>query len=57
MKHISNFGIFTLLLLRSDITIKELAFVLGFDSMSSFSRFFKKFTTVNPSTYRLNHRY
>ncbi|MFB9054756.1 helix-turn-helix domain-containing protein [Formosa undariae] len=43
-------------LVKSEITIKELAFVLGFDSMSSFSRFFKKFTAVNPSTYRLNHR-
>ena len=43
-------------LVKSEITIKELAFILGFDSMSSFSRFFKKFTTINPSSYRLNHK-
>ena len=43
-------------LVKSEITIKELAFVLGFDSMSSFSRFFKKFTALNPSAYRLSHR-
>ncbi|MBP1841486.1 helix-turn-helix domain-containing protein [Formosa algae] len=42
-------------LVKSEITIKELAYVLGFDSMSSFSRFFKKFVQVNPSTYRLEH--
>ncbi|WP_159022928.1 helix-turn-helix domain-containing protein [Formosa sp. L2A11] len=43
-------------LVKSEITIKELAYVLGFDSMSSFSRFFKKFVHVNPSTYRLDHK-
>ncbi|MFD2540784.1 helix-turn-helix domain-containing protein [Lacinutrix gracilariae] len=39
-------------LVRSEITIKELAFILGFDSMSSFSRFFKKHIGVSPSVFR-----
>ncbi|QDO94052.1 AraC family transcriptional regulator [Formosa sediminum] len=42
-------------LVKSEITIKELAYVLGFDSISSFSRFFKKFVKVNPSQYRIEH--
>lgn len=43
-------------LIKSEITIKELAFLLGFDSFSSFSRFFKKAVGESPSTYRLEHR-
>ena len=38
-------------LVKSEISVKELAFELGFDSMSSFSRFFKKNVGVNPSVY------
>ncbi len=39
-------------LVRSEITTKELAFKLGFDSISSFSRFFKKHIGVSPSVFR-----
>ena len=39
-------------LIKSEITIKELAFKLGFDSTSSFSRFFKNHTGVSPSNFR-----
>ncbi|WP_040282369.1 helix-turn-helix domain-containing protein [Psychroserpens damuponensis] len=42
-------------LIRSEITTKELAFTLGFDSTSSFSRFFKKHTNVSPSAFRKHH--
>ncbi|EDM43990.1 hypothetical protein SCB49_10382 [unidentified eubacterium SCB49] len=43
------------ILVRSDITTKELAFKLGFDSISSFSRFFKKHVGDSPSAFRINH--
>ncbi|CAM4396462.1 helix-turn-helix domain-containing protein [Zobellia roscoffensis] len=43
-------------LIKSELTIKELAFLLGFDSLSSFSRFFKKTVGESPSTFRINHR-
>lgn len=43
-------------LVKSEITIKELSFILGFDSLSSFSRFFKKITNTTPSNYRLQHK-
>ncbi|MEO9894416.1 helix-turn-helix domain-containing protein [Aurantibacter sp.] len=39
-------------LVRSEISTKELAFELGFDSMSSFSRFFKKYVGVPPSEFK-----
>ncbi|WP_368667559.1 helix-turn-helix domain-containing protein [Ancylomarina sp. 16SWW S1-10-2] len=39
-------------LLKREITTKELAFVLCFDSISSFSRFFKKNVGVSPSIFR-----
>ncbi|WP_047247473.1 helix-turn-helix domain-containing protein [Maribacter thermophilus] len=42
-------------LVKSDISVKELAFELGFDSMSSFSRFFKKNVGVNPSIFKDKH--
>ncbi len=42
-------------LVRSEITTKELAFKLGFDSISSFSRFFKKHIGVSPSVFRQQH--
>ena len=42
-------------LVRSEITTKELAFKLSFDSTSSFSRFFKKHIGVSPSTFRQQH--
>lgn len=40
------------ILVRGDITIKELAYKLGFDSISSFSRVFKKHFGVSPSEFR-----
>ena len=43
-------------LVKSEITTKELAFVLGFDSISSFSRFFKKNVGVSPSAYRMQDK-
>ncbi|WP_372751470.1 helix-turn-helix domain-containing protein [Labilibaculum sp.] len=39
-------------LLKREITTKELAFKLGFDSISSFSRFFKKNVGLSPSAFR-----
>ena len=42
-------------LVRSEISPKELAFELGFDSHSSFSRFFKKNVGVSPSTFKIHH--
>ena len=42
-------------LVRSEITTKELAFKLGFDSTSSFSRFFKKHIGVSPSAFRIEN--
>ncbi|MUU79783.1 helix-turn-helix domain-containing protein [Winogradskyella endarachnes] len=39
-------------LVKSEITTKELAFKLGFDSGSSFSRFFKKNVGVSPSNFK-----
>ncbi|MDE3741787.1 helix-turn-helix domain-containing protein [Maribacter polysaccharolyticus] len=39
-------------LVRSEVSTKELAFELGFGSLSSFSRFFKKNVGVNPSVYK-----
>lgn len=42
-------------LVKGEITTKELAFELGFDSISSFSRFFKKNTGVSPSTFKADH--
>ena len=43
-------------LVKSEITIKELAFLLGFDSFSGFSRFFKKAVGESPSEFRLHYR-
>ena len=43
------------LLIRSALTIKEIGFELGFNSLSSFSRFFKKSVGESPSTYRNTH--
>lgn len=42
-------------LIRSDISSKELAFKLGFDSQSSFSRFFKKNVGVSPMSFKKHH--
>ncbi|ALJ04930.1 AraC family transcriptional regulator [Pseudalgibacter alginicilyticus] len=42
-------------IVRSEITTKELAFKLGFDSISSFSRFFKKHTGMSPSEFKLQN--
>ncbi|MBU2949017.1 helix-turn-helix domain-containing protein [Zobellia uliginosa] len=42
-------------LIKSEITIKELAFLLGFDSFSGFSRFFKKAVGESPSKFKARH--
>ncbi|AUC77065.1 helix-turn-helix domain-containing protein [Olleya sp. Bg11-27] len=42
-------------LIKSDSTTKEIAFRLGFDSISSFSRFFKKNVGVSPSVFKTEH--
>jgi len=43
------------LLIRSASTVKEIGFELGFNSLSSFSRFFKNSVGESPSKYRLAH--
>ncbi len=40
------------LLLHSDLSVKEIAFRLGFTDPLHFSRFFKKFTGTSPSDFR-----
>ncbi|APY11804.1 AraC family transcriptional regulator [Seonamhaeicola sp. S2-3] len=40
------------ILVKSEMTAKELAFKLGFDSISSFSRFFKKHVGLSPSDFK-----
>ncbi|WP_372752134.1 helix-turn-helix domain-containing protein [Mariniflexile sp.] len=42
-------------LTRGEITTKEIAFLLGFDSKSSFSRFFKKHVGITPTDFRLQN--
>ncbi|MGJ8548794.1 helix-turn-helix domain-containing protein [Winogradskyella wichelsiae] len=42
-------------LIKSEISTKELAFDLGFSSMSSFSRFFKQYVGVSPSGFKKQH--
>ncbi|MBD2752926.1 helix-turn-helix domain-containing protein [Spirosoma validum] len=39
-------------LLRTEKTIREVCFAVGFDSVSSFTALFKKITGVTPSTFR-----
>lgn len=39
-------------LVKREISTKELSFELGFDSISSFSRFFKKKVGLSPSSFR-----
>lgn len=39
-------------LIKSEITTKELAFELGFESSSSFSRFFKKNVGISPTNFK-----
>ncbi|QQR88317.1 MAG: helix-turn-helix transcriptional regulator [Flavobacteriales bacterium] len=41
-----------ILLKRSDWTVSEIAFALGFQEVSHFSNFFKKHTSISPSAYR-----
>lgn len=41
-------------LLQTDMSIKELAYSLHFDSPNNFSSFFKKQTGITPNTYRKN---
>ena len=39
-------------LLRTEKTIREVCFAVGFDSVSSFTALFKKITGVTPSAFR-----
>lgn len=43
-------------LIKSEITTKELAFLLDFDSVSSFSRFFKKNVGVSPTIFKTDYK-
>ena len=43
------------LLIRSEVTIQEIGFQLEFNSLSSFSRFFKNQVGESPSTYKELH--
>ncbi|MBU2995248.1 helix-turn-helix domain-containing protein [Cellulophaga baltica] len=40
------------MLKQSSITLKEMAFYFGFESLSSFSRFFKRHAFMSPSEYK-----
>ena len=44
------------LLLYTDLTSKEIAFELGFDDPSTFSRFFKKQVGQSPSAFKKSHK-
>ena len=44
-------------LIRSEITTKELAFDLGFESISSFSRFFKKNVGISPTAFKAQQKF
>ena len=44
-------------LVKGEITTKELAFLLNFDSISSFSRFFKKNVGVSPSVFKEQYKF
>ena len=39
-------------MVQSDVSLTEIAYLVGFESMSAFERTFKKVTTLNPSEYR-----
>jgi AraC-like DNA-binding protein len=38
-----------------DLRISEIAFAVGFQSLSQFNRVFKKFSAKSPSAYRVSH--
>ena len=38
-----------------DLRISEIAFAVGFQSLSQFNRVFKKFSAKSPSAYRASH--
>ena len=46
----------TTLLRESDLRISEIAFAVGFQSLSQFNRVFKKFAGTSPSAYRMAGR-
>jgi AraC-like DNA-binding protein len=43
------------LLLNSNLRISEIAFAVGFQSLSQFNRVFKKLSGKTPTTYREDH--
>ncbi|MEL0028981.1 MAG: helix-turn-helix transcriptional regulator, partial [Perlucidibaca sp.] len=42
-------------LLRTDHSLKEIAFLLGFSNQSNFSNAFKRWTGASPGEYRASH--
>lgn len=44
-------------LLRTDKTVKEVCFLVGFDSTSSFTGLFKKITGTTPSAFKNNSNF
>jgi len=45
------------LLCYTELDVKEIAFLLGYEDHTYFSRFFKKNTTHSPGTFRKNNKY
>lgn len=41
----------------TDLSIKEIAYDLGFEEIQAFSRFFKKLEGVSPKSFKENHKY
>jgi len=44
------------LLVQTDKDIASICFEIGFETLSSFYRTFKKYTQASPNTYRKIHR-
>ncbi len=42
-------------LLKTDLTISEVCFAVGFDSVSSFKGLFKRYTNITPTAYKSQH--
>jgi len=40
------------MMMISDVSIKDLAYSLGFENVPYFNRLFKKITGVNPGSYK-----
>ena len=44
------------LLSFSELSIKQIAYALNFDTLSQFGRFFKRYEGMSPKAYRLQNR-